>query len=359
MTIKPTKHFGAYIAIFSIITILITVSLVKYYPAKYVWTTDKKEIEWGVKSNIKKDSLDNSFDAVSLKLETTDYDWQKSNKQVADQVNAITAKKRAPVVNIYPQFLFNEAIGTAAKIFNQPEYLQVMNNICLSLVSSNSSDQPIFINFAPSPDGIKAVKSPWITPDAGSYVAMYEKFTEICRQENADNKQLFVFVWSPAVLGDFRQYKPLDKSFDIIGLNVYSDERDPSTPNSVATLNYSFKNVFDPQYDSIKSMRRNVMVFMGVSGREAYKNEWVSKALTNITDLNIQRYLKFVVYDNEPRLIIDTTKNYTISPKVYPFKVSLLETENSTISSTISTNLSTTSPASSIDQVLDTTNQTN
>lgn len=370
MTIKPTKYFGAYIAILSLITILVTVGLVKYYPAKYNWSVDKKEIEWGVKDISKKSLKDinnlsdpntpitpisssNSFDNVILKLEAIDYDWQKNNKQITDQINAITVKKRAPVLNIYPQFLFNEPVGTAVKIFNQPEYSQVMSNMCLSMVNANSSDQPIFINFAPSPDGIKNTKTPWVTSDGGNYIGMYEKFTETCREQNNDSKQLFVFVWTSAVSNNYTLYRPLDKYFDIVGMNVYSDERDPGMPNSIENLNYSFKNIFDPQYDLIKPMHHDVMIFMGVSGTKAYKEDWTTRSLTAISNLDIQRYLKFIIYDNQPRLVNDLTKDYTISPLIYPPKASIVETEIFTTSST------TISTSEFTSQTSDQTNQAN
>ena len=270
------------LVILSIAVVLTTICILflgKNNYTGYSWEVPKKKLDFGVI-----DAKEEFNKAQNINLESVKFGWNTTKEKIYEFLIAIYDKKRIPVVTVEPEFSFNEDKNSNIRALNQTRYDQVMINFCISL---NIDNKQLYINFAPSPNNQR--DNIWSTSDAGGYLFLYEKFVDNCKAVSKN----YSYIWTPDPAGDFLKYKPVEEKYDIVGLTVYSDE-------VVDKLEYTFNNLFDPKYELLKSLKKNIMITqLGSAGTLEYQTKWMNNALVAIKNPNTQRYLRYVIYDSE------------------------------------------------------------
>ena len=271
--------------------------LTKFHPASIsVQLNPHKPITWGTIDS------QNSLQSNQIVLEERTLSWKQDNAQeFSKTVNQIIRNNHVPVISLLPQLLFGEKTSNAPSELSKPVYNSIIESICRAQFDNLDT---LYLQFAPQMDQ-KSLVRPWATDDNYSYIDMFNNFVTTCK---ATGNNTFKFAWSPAVEGDFMKFKPADDYIDIVGLSFYAREANP-VRNPQETITPSFKNLFDPKYEAVKRLQKPVMISeMGVAGTPDFQDSWLRQAGVSINTSLYQRYLQFVIYNqNLDYKINDTT----------------------------------------------------
>ena len=108
----------------------------------------------------------------------------------------------------------------------------------------------------------------WAGWEPGTYVAAYQRMTNICREEAPRAK----YMWSPLGYENMDEYYPGDEYVDTVGLSVFGLQ---SWEEDILGKTQSFEDILGPRYErALKYNKPIVVAELGFAGDEEYIAAW-------------------------------------------------------------------------------------
>jgi hypothetical protein len=248
-----------------------------------------------------------TVESSDIAYESIYWSWEKDPTKLSAAIDAITTKKRIPIIFVEPSLYLGETNFIFNKII-EGNYDKAIASVCGTIGDKNTDS---IISFAPYMDASNSSK-PWAKNDGFGYIIAYTYFTDKCSKIAKKSK----YLWSPTGEGDTQSFYP-SRHVDYVGLTATSDDSERR----------DFSDVFDPRYIKVKDYRKPIFITsLAVFGTPDYQAKWLSMAQSRIQNKDLHRFTSVVIYNQGIDVIgkkVDSDKkpiDYTITDINFPFK---------------------------------------